>query len=258
MQLAAFGLGAPTLVKDGLSKFGLIGGGSSQSQDDPIPKTDPKIPDPKIPNVVDVPDTSKGEKTTVIPLGDDDFVPFTAPDPKPEIVDTVTRPEPKTGEQIVNEKKTTKTKTIQISPSLKGNSKVIFSGHGTTFEGGAIREIDIGRRSTGQIATKNDITASQAANIRARTGSQDIAIRNKGESDEVANARKTSDALFREKYKNFNFGTNTGSGIGSVTAANSKIGNKLPSKGAVSNSQFAGLSAEQIAQRLTGGNINNF
>ena len=265
IPIALLGIGGITVLGIGLGSkvSNFVNGfrGEKIEQQTDIPKTDPAVPDSTIPNVIDTPEpTNKNEKDNFRVIGLPDYVPPTAttPNPKPDVVDTVTRPEPKSNEQKVEEIKTEKSKVIQVSKGIKTNPKTVFTGHGSTFEGGSITEIDIGRRSTGQIAKEYGVTASQAANIRAQTGSQNIAIRNKGESDEVFNARKESDRLLQIKIAKTDFGTNTGSGIGSVTSANSKIGNKLPSKGAVSNSDFAGLSPEQIALRLTGGNINNF
>jgi len=106
-----------------------------------------------------------------------------------------------------------------------------FSGGGPSFVGGTILETPISNLSLGQIIEKFGVGATEAADIRARA-------RNDFPSD-------------------FDFGTNTGSGIGSITVS-PIINTKLPNSGAVSNSDFAGLSAEQIAKRLTGGNINNW
>ena len=66
------------------------------------------------------------------------------------------------------------------------------------------------------------VTASQAADIRAR-------------------------AL--DDFGGFDFGTNTGSGIGNIPV--------IPNIGKTSGG-FEGLTPEEIALRLTGGNISNF
>jgi len=98
-----------------------------------------------------------------------------------------------------------------------------FFGGGPSFQGGSVTEIPISRLSLGQIIDRFNVTASQAADIRAR-------------------------AL--DDFGGFDFGTNTGSGIGSVGVID-PIGN-------VSGGEFQGLTAQEIALRLTGGNISNF
>jgi len=110
-----------------------------------------------------------------------------------------------------------------------------FEGGGVSFEGGAIFATPIENLSLGQIIDKFmqlgfSISASQAANIRF-----------------IAQESDTSD---------FDFGTNTGGGIGSLfqTVGFSTI---LPSIN-VSEDQFQGLSSLEIAELLTGGNISNF
>lgn len=106
-----------------------------------------------------------------------------------------------------------------------------FQGGGISFGGGVVRETPIENLSLGQIIDRFNVTASQAADIRARASND---------------------------FGDFDFGTNTGSGIGSVVAEDEALRSVLPNNGAVSNPQFEGLSAEEIARRLTGGVINNF
>jgi len=102
-----------------------------------------------------------------------------------------------------------------------------FSGSGG-FVGGGIFETPIANLSLSQIIDKFNVTASQAANIQA---------------------------IAKDDFGDFDFGTNTGAGIGSVFPSLSSI---LPNLGAVSDPQFSGLSATEIANILTGGNIQNF
>jgi len=102
-----------------------------------------------------------------------------------------------------------------------------FQGGGLSFIGGQVFETPIANLSLSQIIDKFDVTASQAANIKA---------------------------ISQDDFGDFDFGTNFGGGIGSVIPSISSL---LPSLN-VSSSQFEGLSAQQIALQLTGGNISNF
>ncbi len=97
-----------------------------------------------------------------------------------------------------------------------------FRGGGLSFIGGSVSEIPIERLSLGQIIERFNVTASQASDIRAR-------------------------AL--DDFGDFDFGTNTGSGIGNIPV--------IPNIGQTSGG-FEGLTPEEIALRLTGGNISNF
>ena len=102
-------------------------------------------------------------------------------------------------------------------------------GGGPSFIGGQIMETPLENLSLSQIIDRFGVSASQAANIQAQA---------------------------QNSLGNFDFGTNTGSGIGSVVPdvdINTQLGG-----GNVSNPQFEGLSATEIAQRLTGGPISNF
>lgn len=122
----------------------------------------------------------------------------------------------------------------QQNPSLVVQSEINnqqFQGGGESFVGGVVRQIPIENLSLGDIIDRFGVTASQAADIRARA---------------------------RNDFDDFDFGTNTGSGIGSVVAEDPSIRSVLPNSGAVSNPDFEGLSAEEIARRLTGGVISNF
>jgi len=103
-----------------------------------------------------------------------------------------------------------------------------FFGGGPSFQGGQILETPIANLSLSQIIDRFGVTASQASDIRARASGD---------------------------FGDFDFGTNTGGGIGSIFPTISSL---LPNLGAVSDDQFAGLSASEIALRLTGGNISNF
>jgi len=102
-----------------------------------------------------------------------------------------------------------------------------FQGGGLSFIGGQIFETPIANLSLSQIIDQFNVTASQAANIQA---------------------------IAQDDFGDFDFGTNTGGGIGSIIPSISSL---LPSLN-VSSSQFEGLSAQQIALQLTGGNISNF
>jgi len=104
-----------------------------------------------------------------------------------------------------------------------------FQGGGDSFIGGVVREIPISELSLGGIIDRFNVTASQAVNIQAEA---------------------------RNDFDNFDFGTNTGRGIGSVFAR-PDINTELPS-GNISNPEFEGLTATEIARRLTGGVISNF
>jgi len=102
-----------------------------------------------------------------------------------------------------------------------------FQGGGLSFIGGQIFETPIANLSLSQIIDQFNVTASQAANIKA---------------------------IAQDDFGDFDFGTNTGGGIGSIIPSISSL---LPSLN-VSSNQFEGLSAQQIALQLTGGNISNF
>jgi len=98
------------------------------------------------------------------------------------------------------------------------------------FVGGGIFPTPIQNLSLSQIIDQFGVTASQAANIKAIAGD--------------------------DFPSDFDFGTNTGSGIGSVTGLlSSFIGGGGIN---VSDPNFQGLSATEIAAILTGGNISNF
>jgi hypothetical protein len=102
-------------------------------------------------------------------------------------------------------------------------------GGGINFQGGTIFSNPID--TLGEVIDEFGVGATKAADILARINND------------------TGD---------FPFGTNTGSGIGSVVAENPEINTSIPNLGAVSNPEFEGLSAEEIVNRLTGGNISNF
>jgi len=97
------------------------------------------------------------------------------------------------------------------------------------FVGAAINPTPIQNLSLSQIIDMFDVSASQAANIKAIAG---------------------------DDFGDFDFGTNTGGGVGSIIPSiSSLIGGSDVN---VSSSQFEGLSAQEIANLLTGGNIQNF
>jgi len=104
-----------------------------------------------------------------------------------------------------------------------------FQGGGLSFIGGQIFETPIANLSLSQIIDQFNVTASQAANISA---------------------------IAQDNFGDFDFGTNTGGGIGSIIPSISSLLSSSSSN--VSNDQFQGLSAQEIAFQLTGGNISNF
>jgi len=110
---------------------------------------------------------------------------------------------------------------FNVQSDIEGN---VFRGGGQSFIGGSVTEIPVDRLSLGGIIDRFNVTASQAADIRARA---------------------------RDDFGGFDFGTNTGSGIGSLFPRDLNVGN-------VSDDSFQGLTAQEIAQRLTGGVISNF
>jgi len=106
-----------------------------------------------------------------------------------------------------------------------------FQGGGVSFIGGSVNPTPIANLTVSQIVDQFMVTASQAVNILAQA---------------------------QDNFGNFDFGTNTGSGIGSVTT-DPIFNTQLPNQNSnVSDPQFAGLTPTQIAQLLTGGNISNF
>jgi len=111
---------------------------------------------------------------------------------------------------------------VTVSPALLDETQG-FIGGGISFEGGTIFETPIENLSLSQIINKFMVTASQAANIKAQA------------------------IGFTPEEQAF---LNQGQEI-------SPLGD-IASQPAVSGPQFAGLTPEQIALRLTGGNISNF
>jgi len=104
-----------------------------------------------------------------------------------------------------------------------------FQTEGSSFVGAQINPTPIQNLSLSQIIDQFGVTASQAANIQA---------------------------IAADDFGDFDFGTNTGGGIGSIIPTiSSLIGGSTLN---VSQSEFEGLSAQEIANILTGGNISNF
>lgn len=132
-----------------------------------------------------------------------------------------------------------KSPMIESEPDMRETPNVtseidnqMFSGGGPSFIGGTVREIPISQMSLGDIIDRFNVTASQASDIRSRA---------------------------RDDFGDFDFGTNRGLGIGSVVSEIPEIRAQIPELGNnVSNPEFEGLSATEIAKRLTGGNISNF
>jgi len=120
-----------------------------------------------------------------------------------------------------------------ISPNVQSglDTGQQFQGGGVSFIGGSVNETPIEFLTVSQIVDQFGVSASQAVNILAQA---------------------------QDNFGDFDFGTNTGSGIGSVT--NDPIFNtQLPNQESnTSNPEFSGLTPEQIALMLTGGNISNF
>jgi len=114
----------------------------------------------------------------------------------------------------------------KIKSFLINEQQQQFGGGGVSFVGGSIFETPIENLSLSQIIDKFGVTASQASNIKAIAG---------------------------DDFGDFDFGTNTGLGIGSVIPG-------LPGiqESNVSDPQFQGLTPQQIFLQLVGGNIQNF
>jgi len=117
---------------------------------------------------------------------------------------------------------------LTVKSFLLDEPTQVFEGGGLSFEGGSILETPIANLSLSQIIDKFMVTASQAANIKA---------------------------IAEDDFGDFDFGTNTGLGIGSVIGTIPQISGGGTN---VSDPMFAGLSPEEIALQLTGGNISNF
>jgi len=98
----------------------------------------------------------------------------------------------------------------------------VFQTPGSSFVGAQINPTPIENLSLSQIIDKFMVTASQAANIKA---------------------------IAQDDFGDFDFGTNIGGNI-SALVGGSDVN--------VSSSEFEGLSPEEIANILTGGNIQNF
>jgi len=99
-----------------------------------------------------------------------------------------------------------------------------FTGGGVSFTGGSVRETPISELSLSQIIDRFNVSASQAADIRARA---------------------------RDDFGDFDFGTNTGSGIGSIFQ-DPLLSLDIPSPN-VSNPAFQGLTAREISRLITQG-----
>jgi len=106
-----------------------------------------------------------------------------------------------------------------------------FTGGGISFIGGQINPTPIQNLSLSQIIDKFNVTASQAANIKA---------------------------IASDDFGDFDFGTNLGLGLGSVVAEGEFMFRPPQFETNISNPEFQGLTPEEIALRLTGGNIQNF
>lgn len=111
----------------------------------------------------------------------------------------------------------------KVSSFLLDDPTQQFAGGGVSFIGGSIFETPIQNLSLSQIIDKFMVTASQAANIKA-----------------IATGFTPEEEVFLQ---------------GSQDVGGFFTGFNPP---AVSDQQFAGLTPEEIALRLTGGNISNF
>jgi len=111
----------------------------------------------------------------------------------------------------------------KISSFLLDDPTQQFAGGGISFQGGSIFETPIQNLSLSQIIDKFMVTASQAANIKA-----------------IASGFTPEEEVFLQ---------------GSQDVGGFFTGFNPP---AVSDPQFQGLTPQQIALQLTGGNISNF
>jgi len=131
------------------------------------------------------------------------------------------------GGQLVGEQiaplKTTVSQPKPIQSFLTDQPTQQFTGGGVSFTGGSIFETPLANLSLSQIIDKFMVTASQAANLKA------------------------IDIGFTPEETEFLQGSGDIGGF--FTGFNPP---------AVSDQQFAGLTPEEIALRLTGGNISNF
>lgn len=157
------------------------------------------------------------------PSVDGEAIPFGPALPQPEsISDLVNRfIQPQAPTPVVDN-------PLEIQSGIEGQQ---FTGGqiGEGFVGGSVEETPIENLSLSQIIDRFDVTASQAANIQA---------------------------IAQDNLGDFDTGTNTGSGIGSVVA---DLGlDPVINTGNVSNPEFVGLTPTEIAERLTGGPISNF
>ena len=187
-----------------------------------------KLPEITLPELPSLPDIfgAGGGVTQITTPEDPDFVPLT---PEQQAV----LPGPVS---IVQDIMGIVTRTVRgepvsvplIEPSIIQSRQNQLGVGG--FQGLAT-EAPIGALSLSRIIERFMVGATEAADIRARA---------------------------RDDFSDFDFGTNLGLGIGStfqMPEINTVIRNALSN---VSNRQFEGLSAEEIALRLTGGNISNF
>jgi len=99
-----------------------------------------------------------------------------------------------------------------------------FTGGGVSFIGGSVTETPISQLSLSQIIDKFNVSASQAADIRARA---------------------------RNDFGDFDFGSNTGSGIGSIFQ-DPALTTFIPSPN-VSDPSLQGLTAREISRLITRG-----
>jgi len=112
---------------------------------------------------------------------------------------------------------------ITVAPSLLDEVIAPFTGGGVSFEGGTIFQTPIENLSLSQIIDQFDVTASQAANLRA-----------------IAQGFTPEEEAFLSQGQEI-----------------SPLGD-IASEPAVSDPQFQGLTPEQIFAQLVGGNISNF
>jgi len=117
-------------------------------------------------------------------------------------------------------------RNFNVQTDIEGNT---FAGGGVSFVGGTVSQIPVNRLSLSGIIDRFGVSASKAADIRARS---------------------------RNDFDGFNFGTNTGRAIELLDRS---IGVNFGSNfGQTSNDSFARLTPTQIMERILGGNINNF
>jgi len=195
----------------------------------------PELPEFEFPNLNPF-DNSSSIAGETVPQGDDGTTVFIPEDNVVNPDGTVDGSPPllnlpeeikQSAEQILKANNLARRQSFE-EPNITTELNQQFGGGGLSNIGGTVRETPL--NSLSDVIDRFGVGATEANDILSR---------------------------IRDNFDGFDFGSNTGSGIGSVFE-NPEINTEIPSMGEVSNSLFEGLSAQEIAQRLTGGNINNF